>query len=79
MTLEQAERLRANEDFIAFLSVLNADCDSIKEDMVMSVSPEEVLKDQIRVQTIRGVAKRLDHVIDTLKPEEAPASDQDAV
>jgi hypothetical protein len=69
MTLEQAERLKANEDFQAFIALLNSDCDSIKEDMVYQ-QPEEILKDQLRVQTIRGVSKRLDHVIESARPEE---------
>jgi hypothetical protein len=78
MTLEQAERLMANDDFQAFLALLNTDCDSIKEDMVYQ-SPEEFLKDQIRVQTIRGVSKRLEHVIESQRPEEPPAAGQDTV
>ena len=73
MTLEQAERLKSNPDFTAFMELLETDVGSIKEDMITHVDPTDVLKDQIRVQTIRGVSIRLNHVIDSEKPIE-PAS-----
>ena len=75
MTREQAERLKENEDFKAFLELLHQDAEMIKEDLVLNPL-DDVLKTQIKVQTIRSVAKRLDHLIDELSPEQ-PATDQD--
>jgi len=77
MTLEQATRLKENDDFKAFLELLKEDVESIKEDMVNQAISQELFKTQIRLQTIRMVAGRLDHVIEELSPE-SPASDPDA-
>ena len=74
MTLEQAERLVENEDFKAFISLLNEDAEQIKGDLVYQV-PEEMLKVQMKIQTIRSVTGRLAHLIESLRPEE-PATDQ---
>ena len=76
MTREQGERLRENEDFKAFLQLLHEDAEMIKEDLVLNPL-DDFIKTQIKVQTIRSVAKRLDHLIDSLSPEQ-PASDQDS-
>lgn len=77
MTLEQAERLEANEDFKAFLELLDQDARAILEDLVHYTSPEEIVRTQCKIQVLRGVKARLDYVIEELKPE-APVSDQAA-
>lgn len=79
MTLEQAERLSLNDDFKAFLSLLNDDANSIREDLVYQTNPDDILRTQCKIQVLRGVAARLDYVIESLKPEQVPASDQPAV
>lgn len=78
MTLEQAERLSLNDDFKAFISVLNDDADSIREDLVYQTVPDDILRTQCKIQVLRGVAARLDYVIESLKPEQVPASVQSA-
>lgn len=78
MTLEQAERLSLNDDFKAFISVLNDDADSIREDLVYQTVPDDILRTQCKIQVLRGVAARLDYVIESLKPEQVPAAVQSA-
>jgi hypothetical protein len=75
MTLEQAERLQDNEDFKAFIDLLDEDAKSILEDLVNHVDPSEIMRTQCKIQVLRGVKGRLGHVIEQLKPE-APVSDQ---
>jgi len=75
MSKEQAERLLDNQDFQAFLQLLNEDAEQIKEDLVLNPL-DDFIKTQVKIQTIRSVAKRLGHLIDELSPEQ-PASDQD--
>ena len=75
MTLEQAERLSLNDDFKAFLNLLNADADSIREDLVYQTVPDDIIRTQCKIQVLRGVSARLDYVIESLKPEQAPASE----
>jgi len=77
MNLEQAERLNRNEDFQAFLKLLGEDADAIREDLVYHTDAMEILRTQCKIQVLRGIEGRLNHVIDSLKPEEAPASGQD--
>jgi len=78
MELAQAERLSQNQDFVAFLKVVNDDVESIKEDLVYHTDPMEIMRTQCKIQVLRGISGRLNHVIENLKPE-APASDQDSV
>lgn len=78
MTLEQAERLSVNEDFKAFIDLLDQDARAILEDLVHHTVQEEIVRTQCKIQVLRGVKARLDYVIEELKPE-APVSDQDAV
>ena len=77
MTLEQAQRLRSNEDFIAFMDMLKSDSDSMTEDLIYGKNPEELMRVQEKIIVLRGVSLRLQHLLADLKPE-APVSGQDS-
>ena len=79
MTLEQAERLLANDDFKAFLQLLDSDSASMVEDLVYHTDAAEILRTQCKIITLRGVKARIQHVIDDINPPVAPASDLEAV
>ena len=74
MTLEQAERLKENDDFKAFLELLDSDAVSILEDLVTFKNPDDIMRTQCKIQVLRGVKLRIGHVIEELKPPSA--SDQ---
>jgi hypothetical protein len=78
MTLEQAERLEANEDYRAFLQLLKSDAEGMTEDLIYGKNPEEIMRVQEKIIVLRGVTLRLQHLLADLKPE-APASAQDSV
>jgi hypothetical protein len=77
MNLEQAERLNANEDFKAFLAVLQADADGLMEDLIYGKDMAEYVRTQCKIIVLRGVTVRLQHLLADLKPE-TPASAQDS-
>jgi len=76
MNLEQAERLNANEDFVAFIAQLNADAASMMEDLIYIKDPQEIMRTQEKIIVLRGVTVRLKHILADLQPE-PPASAQD--
>ena len=78
MTLDQAERLLANDDYKAFLEVLDDDAKSILEDLVSHRDIVEITRTQCKIEVLRGVKARLNHLIDDLKAE-VPVSGQTAV
>lgn len=78
MNLEQAERLNANEDFGAFIKLLQADAQGITEDLIYQKDPQELMRLQEKIIVLRGVSIRLKHLLADLQPE-PPASLQDGV
>jgi len=75
MTLEQAERLKENEDYKAFIEQLKTDAASMTEDLIYGKDPTELMRIQEKIIVLRGVTVRLQHIIADLRPE-APASAQ---
>ena len=75
MTLEQVERLEANEDYKAFIQLLKSDAEGMTEDLIYGKNPEEIMRVQEKIIVLRGVSLRLQHLLADLKPE-PPASDQ---
>ena len=78
MTLEQAERLDGNEDFKAFLKLLESDAAGMTEDLIYGKDPDELVRVQCKIIVLRGVALRLGHLLTDLKPPE-PASDSQPI
>jgi hypothetical protein len=77
MTLEQAERLNANEDFAAFIKLLQSDAEGLLENLIYGKDPGEIMRVQEKIIVLRGVTVRLKHLLADLQPE-APASLQDS-
>ena len=75
MTLEQAQRLQRNEDFIEYMKVLASDAEGLTEDLIYGKDADELMRVQCKIIVLRGVTVRLQHLIADLSPE-APASDQ---
>jgi hypothetical protein len=76
MNLEQAQRLEQNEDFKAFLAVLQEDANGLMEDLIYGKDMDEYVRTQCKIIVLRGVTVRLQHLLADLKPE-APATHQD--
>lgn len=68
MNLEQARRLRDNEDYRAFIEVLKEDEEALKEDMLREdVDPHSY---KTAALTIRRVRARLENLIEDLEEDE---------
>lgn len=79
MTIDQAERLLVNDDFKAFLEVLDDDAKSILEELVIHRDIVEISRTQCKIEVLRGVRARLNHLIDDLKaPSPVSAQETDS-